>query len=117
MSFDYQSSLQLRLASGSWRGFDVSSGETVFGQVWPFAYVSAGTSYDWRPNLDGGYPLLPVVLFDPTPNIYGELDGVYATSGFSQGAENTITVAGVKYLVIQNVFRNTKADFFAVRLS
>jgi hypothetical protein len=117
MSFDYQSSLMLRLASGAWRGFDVSSSETIFGQVWPFAYVSAGVAYDWRPNLDGGYPLLPIVLFDPTPNVYGELDGVYSTSGFSQGAENTITVAGIKYLVVQNVFRNTKADFFAVRLS
>lgn len=117
MSFDYQSSLQLRLSSGSWRGFDVINTETFFGQVWPFAYIDAGSFYDWRPNLDGGYPLLPVVLFDATPNVYGELDGVYATSGFSQGAENTITVAGIKYLVVQNVFRNTKADFFAVRLS
>ena len=115
---DSQSSLVLRLASGTWRGFDVNPGETVFGQVWPFAYVdTTGGTYDWRPNLDGGYPLLPVVLFDPTPNVFGELEGVAATSGFSQSSENTITAAGVPYLVVQNVFRNTKADFFAVRLS
>jgi hypothetical protein len=117
MGFDYRSSLQLRLASGSWRGFDIANTETVFGQVWPFAYVDQSTNYDWRPNLDGGYPLLPVVLFDNTPNMYGELDGVHATSGFSQGSENTITIKGIPYLVVQNVFRNTKADFFAVRLS
>jgi hypothetical protein len=117
MSNEYQSSLRLRLSSGSWRGFDISSNEQSFGQVWPFAYVDSGTQYDWRPNLDGGYPLLPVVLADHTPNVYGELDGVYATSGFSQGAENTVTVGGIPYLVIQNVFRNTKADYFAVRLS
>lgn len=117
MSFDYQSSLQLRLSAGSWRGFDISIGDTSFGQVWPFTYVDQFGSYDWRPNLDGGYPLLPIVLFDHTPNVYGELDGVHSTSGFSQGAENTITVAGIKYLIVQNVFRTTKADFFAVRLS
>jgi hypothetical protein len=114
---DFQSSLRLRLTSGSWRGFDLSNTEATSGQVWPNAYVDTGASYDWRPNLDGSYPLLPVVLFDPTPNIFGELDGVYSTSGFSQGAENTITVGGIQHLVVQNVFRNTKADFFAVRLS
>jgi hypothetical protein len=117
MSFNYQSSLVLRLSAGQWRGFDVNSGETARGQVWPYAYVDQGSTYDWRPNLDGGYPLLPIVLTDPTPNIYGELDGVHATTGFSQGSENTITIGGIPYLVVQNVFRNTKADFFAVRLS
>jgi hypothetical protein len=112
------SSLLLRGASGSWRGFCVSALDSSHGQVWPFAYVdTTGGTYDWRPNLDGGYPLLPIVLFDSTPNIFGELDGVFATSGFSQSAENTITIGGISYLVVQNVFRNTKADFFAVRLS
>jgi hypothetical protein len=117
LAFDYVSTLQLRLTSGAWRGFDISSAENLFGQVWPFAYVDHLTAYDWRPNLDGGYPLLPIVLFDTTPNVYGELDGVHATSGFSQGSENTVTIKGIPYLVVQNVFRNTKADFFAVRLA
>jgi hypothetical protein len=117
MSHDWQSSLRLLLSSGLWRGFDCNNAEASFGQVWPAAYVDQGSTYDFRPNLDGGYPLLPIVAFDHTPNIYGELDGVLSTTGFSQGAENTITVGGVKYLVVQNVFRNTKADFFAVRLS
>lgn len=117
MGQSWQSSLQLRLESGAWEGFDIATSEQTFGQVWPFAYVDQSTSYDWRPNLDGGYPLLPVVLFDATPNVYGELEGVFATSGFSQGAENTVTVGGIPHLVVQNVFRNTKADYFAVRLS
>lgn len=116
MTYDYQSSLQLRLASGTWRGFDVSPNEAAFGQAWPYAYVDIST-WDWRPNLDGGYPLFPIVVFDNAPNIYGELDGVEALTGFSQGSENTVTVNGIPYLVVQNVFRNTKSDFFAVRLS
>jgi hypothetical protein len=110
------SSLLLRLPSGIWRGFDIGNNEATIGQVWPYAYVDQ-TAYDWRPNLDGGYPLVPIVLFDQTPNVYGELDGVLATSGFSQGSENTVTVGGVPHLVVQNVFANTKANFFAVRLS
>jgi hypothetical protein len=109
--------VRLRLAVGTWRGFDITSGEAAFGQVWPNAYVDQAANYDLRPNIDGGYPLFPVVLFDATPNIYGELDGVFSTTGFSQGSENTITVGGIPHLVVQNVFRNTKADFFAVRLS
>jgi hypothetical protein len=117
LSADWQSQLQLRLPSGLWRGFCCSDGEQARGQVWPNAYVDQGTNYDLRPNLDGGYPLLPVVLMDTTPNVYGELDGVKSTTGFSQSVENTITVGLVQHLVVQNVFRNTKADFFAVRLS
>lgn len=117
ISFDHSSQILLRQTTGHWRGFDLQDAEPTFGHVWPFAYVDTGSSYDWRPNLDGGYPLLPVVLADITPNVYGELDGVYATSGFSQGAENTITSGGNEYLVVQNVFRNAKTDFFAVQLS
>jgi hypothetical protein len=117
LSADAQSSLTLRLAGGQWRGFCISNSDPTYGQVWPYAYVDPGGTYDWRPDLDGGYPLLPIVLTDPTPNIYGELDGVLATTGFSQGSENTVTVGGIPYLVIQNVFRDTKADFFAVKLS
>jgi hypothetical protein len=113
---DEDSSMRLRLATGSWRGFGTSAGDQTFGQTWPFTYTQPG-AFDWRPNLDGGYPLFPVVIFDHTPNIYGELDGVYATTGFSQSVENTITVNGIQHLVVQNVFRNTKADFFALRLS
>jgi len=118
MSADYQSSLNLRLPSGIWRGFDIASSESLLGQLWPYAYMDQSSGIpDWRPNLDGGYPLLPIVLTDTTPNTYGELEGVYATTGFSQSSENTVTIGGIKHLVVQNVFRNTKADFFAVRLS
>ena len=57
------------------------------------------------------------MLTDVTPNVYGELDGVYAVTGFSQGAENTVTINGIAHLVVQNVFQNTKSQFFVVRLT
>jgi len=113
---DSDSSLRLRLPSGIWRGFSTSAADATYGKVWPYGWVNIA-AWDWRPNLDGSYSMLPVVLCDNTPNVYGELEGVYAITGFSQGAENTITVGGIQYLVVQNAFRNTKSDFFAVRLS
>lgn len=116
MGFDADSPLRLLLPSGQWRGFSNASGEATFGKVWPYCGVTPA-NWDWRPNLDGGYPLLPVVLADNIPNVYGELEGVKAITGFSQGAENLVVVNGITYLVVQNVFRNTKADFFAVRLT
>jgi hypothetical protein len=117
MGTDSDSPLRLLQSNGNWRGFCMAAGEAAFGKVWPYSGVTPA-AWDWRPNLDGSYPLLPIVLHDNTPNVYGELEGVKAITGFSQGATNLITdAAGVSYLVMQNVFRNTKADFFAVRLS
>jgi hypothetical protein len=116
MGADSDSVLRLRLPTGTWRGFCSYALEGTYGKMWPYGWVSSG-AWDWRPNLDGGYSLFPVVLCDNTPNVYGELDGVKALTGFSQGSENTVTVGGIQYLVIQNVFRNTKSDFFAVELS
>jgi hypothetical protein len=114
LSADSDSNLRLRLSSGVWRGFCSQNVETVFGKVWPYAWTQ---SWDWRPDLDGGYSLLPVVLLDNTPNIFGELAGIKAVTGFSQSAENTVTIGGIKYLVVPNVFRSTQRDFFAVRLA
>ena len=110
---DQQSSLRLRLPMGTWRGFDLQAAETLIGHVWP--YLSGFTA--WRTNLDGSYVLLPIILSDNTPNVYGELDGVFAVTGFQNAAENTITIGRVTYLVVQNVFLTTQASYFAVRLT
>jgi hypothetical protein len=116
LTSDSEAVLLLRLVSGVWRGFSSINTSTSTGGIWPYGWV-VPSSWDWRPDLDGGYSLLPVVLCDETPNVYGELEGVKAVTGFSQSVENTVTVAGIPHLVVQNVFRNTKSDFFAVRLS
>jgi hypothetical protein len=111
-----QSALRLRRPDGTWTAFGGSPNEQTFGKVAPYCLIDASTS-DVRPNLDGSYPIFPIVLADVTPNVYGELDGVFDVTGFSNSAENTITIGGIKHLVVQNIFRNTKSDFFAVRLS
>lgn len=113
MGNDYQAQVRLRLPTGTWRGFDINNAEAALGRVWP--YISGFTA--WSPDLDGGYTLLPVILSDATPNIYGELDGVAALTGFQNGAENTVTVGGVNWLVVENVSLAGANEFFAVRLA
>lgn len=112
---DKISGCRLRRADGAWRGFSGSSSEGSGGCLFPYGQ----NMLNIKPNLDGSYPLFPVVLYETNtlaPNVYGELDGVVATTGQGNSVESTITVAGVTYLVIQNVFRNTVTSFCAVRL-
>lgn len=116
LSSPSQSALRLRRPDGFWTAFSGNIGEQTYGKTAPYCLIDYASS-DVRPNLDGSYPIFPIVMADVTPNVYGELDGVYDVTGFSNSAENTITIGGIKHLVVQNIFRNTKADFFAVRLS
>lgn len=117
---DVDSPIRLRKPDGTWRGFSYNSGTPV-GAIWPYGNGS-GTSImtDVRPNLDGSYPLLPIVLAEDmgaTENVFGELAGVMATTGHGNAAENTITVGRDTWLVVQNIHRTTKTDYCAVRLA
>lgn len=114
---DFYSTARLRKADGTWRGFVYGYGGLYNpGSVWP--YASGFT--DSRPNLDGTYLLLPIIYsesFSGGTNVFGELDGVCAVTGHSNAAENTVTIARVTWLVVQNAHLTTKADYAAVRLS
>lgn len=126
--------LRMRDPAGNWQPFTAagtlgSHGATVNGYTWPYSQ----TMDDFRPNLDGSYPLVPIILntdkgsfngqssgimqLQDTPNIYGELDGVCAVTGHGNAAENIITTNRIQYLVVQNVFRSTKRDYFAMKLA
>lgn len=120
--------LRLRKPDGSWFGFANSYTTSRPGSVWPFASNDFGTTLtDLRANLDGSYPMFPCVLIegsdaDPVTglpracNVFGELDGVRATTGHLNAAENTITIGREIWLVVQNVSATTKHDYFAVRM-
>jgi hypothetical protein len=109
--------VRLRIPSGTWRGFDSAWSDTLNGRLWPYTDAVIGGMADWRPDLDGGYSILPIVLHDfANSNVYGELDGVGAITGFGQAVENTITIGLAQWLVVQNVFRTTKVDYFAIKL-
>jgi hypothetical protein len=122
-----QFQLRLRKPDGVWQGVaGTRSGGGLNGYVWPYGYTFSNV----LPNLDGSYPLLPIVLHADegnggiypnitivNPNIWGELDGVYAVTGHANAAENIVTVGRTDYLVVQNINRTTKTDFFAVKLA
>lgn len=63
------------------------------------------------------YTLQPIVLHNNSDTVYGELDGVFHISGFSQAVENTLSIGGVNYVVMQNTYRTGFNDYFALRLS
>jgi hypothetical protein len=133
---DNQCQIRLRRVDGVWRGFGNQSGSTVSttanAYVWP---SNNGNMSNVITNLDGSIPLFPVVLQEdlgyiggsyPTvagglswvgPQSYGELDGVTVCSGQANTAENTVTISRIQNLVVQNVYRNTKSDYFAVKLA
>lgn len=118
----YPSSLKIRRPSGQWKniankGSDGSylslSKNNDTAHTWP--YITNPTKL--ITNLDGSYPIFPIVLFDTLPSVYGELDGCYFVPGYQNGAENIIQIGGVNYLVVQNVFRTTITDFWALQLT
>jgi hypothetical protein len=90
----------------------------VYRMIWPYAYQGMG---GLRENLDGSYTLLPIVMaatryFRDT--VYGQMDGVYAVSGYAaQSSENIIRNGGKKYMVFQDVYKVNVYSFCAMELS
>lgn len=85
--------------------------------TWPWNSSGFNGQQATLRDTGGNYNLLPVVLVDGAPNIYGELDGIYQISGFNDVVENTLTIDGVGYVVIQDVSRTGFLDYYALRLS
>jgi hypothetical protein len=85
---------------------------------WSNPFIAgAGTSSTATNMRDTGgvYHLLPLELHDAT-NLWGALEGVFYISGFNNAVENTLTIEGVTYVVIQDVSRNGFTDYYAMRL-
>jgi hypothetical protein len=99
---------------------DDGSGDAASGNVWPSALDTVGTALAYlRDRLDGGQVLLPcsiVHAVSPVFHHWGELDGLFWTSGFNNAAENLIAAEGFDHLVINNVFRTAVQHWGAVRL-
>lgn len=112
-----KSQLRLRAPSGAWLGFVASVASAAAyasdAGIWPYQVGMTAL----RPNLDGTYPLVPVILHDVTPNVYGQLGGVRATTGFGTGAESVITDGDDQYLVVQNGGRTATNQYFALHLN
>lgn len=71
-----------------------------------------------RELLGGDSILMPIILQveTPTPQVYGQLDGVLAVSGLNNAAENIITKNAVDHVVIQNAFRTAGDSYHVIAL-
>lgn len=84
--------------------------------VWPFSNTTVLAGSTALRETGTVYTLQPLVLNNNADSVYGELDGVYHISGFSQAVENTLSIGGVSYVVIQDVYRTGFNDYIAMRL-
>jgi hypothetical protein len=107
-----------RAAGGS--GSNGSDASSAYGKFWPNATRDAGTTVDdLRDAIDGSMPVLPVVLYQPdglTGHAWGELDGVYWTTGFNNAAEALLDYGAIKLIVWLNAYRTSIYDYCAIAL-
>ena len=71
-----------------------------------------------REAFGGTYVLTPMTLIQVSPDdqTFGVLDGCFEVSGFGNSSENIITFGGVDHLVVQNAFRTTRDQYWALAL-
>lgn len=84
-----------------------------FINVWPFAWPFTGTQFFpyLRENIDGTYPVLPVVLYKTPIGVvsavatgaYCALDGVYATFDFALSNGDAVNVGARTFLAAKGV--------------
>ena len=123
--------LYLRHADGNWNYLGnryMSSGTEVlyspengaWRSVWPHC-INSRQGYGrraYRECLGGGYLLQPCILVqsNPAPVVLGELEGTYIVSGYENAAENTLAFDGKTHVVLQNAYRSTVHEFWALSL-
>lgn len=120
---------QFRETDGTWRNIDnttTSSGASVW-SIWP--YDAQNGQRAWLDAMEvtaaGEFVLFPIIVLrsgdgttDPmSAEPYGSLDGVYGSGFFNGTAEQIVTVAGVNYMLVQNVFRTARANYCALKLA
>lgn len=126
----YVPTLRLRATDGTWRAFALLGQQYDFAGVFPYsAHVGNNYNGGWfnvkeTPNSGGAiYPIQPVLLFEGFQqqnhkgNIYGQFDGCFHVGGLDNAVENILTIGGDQYLIVQNVFRSTPRDFWALKLA
>ena len=124
--------LYMRGPDGSWlyfgnRGQSGAAPDYIYGvqsgawrTVWPHCMNDSWSTgkLPYRECLGGGYVLQPCILLQRGPSyaVFGELEGTYVISGYQNAAENIATLNGKKHVVLQNAYRNTVHEFWALSL-
>ena len=129
-----QGTLRLRDPNGMWQGtcngfqwnntFDTNAlipSWTYGCQTWPYSHRIQSPLQgieNLLPNLDGSYPLFPIIVIGAEPNqMIGELDDVYVTSGIGNSPESIITMGSDKYFVTCCGARIGASDFWCFKMA
>lgn len=111
-----RANMRMRDTNGIWRWGDTDQDYPLY--CYPYSNdqnVLAGDPNALR-DTGGYYHLMPVELFDPGNNLYGALDGIFFITGFDNSVENTLTIDGTEYVVIQDVWRTGFDDYYAIKM-
>lgn len=95
------------------RGID---GTWLQPQTYPWNNPRVGGATLQLRDTAGQYPVMPVILCDAAPNIYGVLDGVGYVSNFNNTVESTVAADGSDWVCLQDVARTSFNDYVAMRL-
>lgn len=121
-------STRIRDNSGIWKVINNSSsnGNYKTSGIYPYSEkFSAYNGFGYQFPVPGTvlkYPIYPVIPFDGDQNnlyrgnIYGVMDGVFNVGGLNNAVENIIQISGDDHLVVQNCFRTTPYDYWALKL-
>lgn len=95
-----------------------TEGDYFFNETTSDAYQANWVRTRIMDAYGGDRILIPVTLLQRTPNdqTYGILDGAFRCQGVANAAENLITVDGVDYIAVQNVYRSDFGDYWAMAL-
>jgi hypothetical protein len=109
----------LCLPGGKWQAVEHNSG-SYDGRI-GVASENLGLAPYMLSSIDDIYVIDQIYMADnPTStstNIYGAVEGLFRVSGDRNSAENIITVSGINYLVVPDVFRSSIESFCALRLN
>ena len=126
----YVPTVRLRSTDGTWRAFALSTQQYDYAATYPYSeYLRGNYNGGWfnvikTPNSGGDvFPVQPILLFEGfgqqnhRGNIYGQFDGCFHVGGLDNAVENILSIGGQDYLIVQNIFRTTPRDFWAMRLA
>ncbi len=120
--------LYVRLTDGAWNEFRNWEGTTSKNgrderNIWPFKDTENKQNAFFtllREQPDGSVMPFATVLHSiggsPSRALWGELDGIYAVSGFNVNAEDTVQINGIDHLAVGNVFRASDVDHWLLKL-
>jgi hypothetical protein len=111
-----------RMPSTQWASIsstDYYGGATPYCSISPWWRETVGQEYyNLVGNLDGSYSTLPATLFTGEDNsaILGEIPNIAYVPGAGLSSEDTLSIDGTDWLVIQNVGLTDRTNFCAIKM-